>query len=525
MVGHVQREVVGAQAADHRPTGRQYGAVLDEQRKGVQLVRGTRRVAATDTRQRQKGELRRRVRIGGVERPVHRQREARLPVVAPIPTGREVGFEARQLAGPRDFTAAAPHLLVVALQQRRRALHLAVLVDEGVGLQVVVVAQRVVVVERMGQPGGGAQPGLEDRAQPAHVLLVAAVDHVVVDVHRARIPAHLPQYRIGSVALQRRAPVGLGHALVLLLQRQGVAGVVAQRRAPGGGRLPRVAVAALRALRALRAVQVQPQHMAGAGRRAQAALQAQRQLALVAQAQPHLAQVALKVGDLGDQVDRAAHRARAVEEAGRPADRLHPVDQPGVDRAGRDRVVLHADAVVELRQAGRAEAAVEHRAGRTRLGREADAGDVDQRILAVDDEPGVQLGSGDHLHGGRRFTQRQAQARAAGRAFIELPGRGGGDLDALGCFGLRPGTAAGTGGSSGDEGAAVVTGCHGNGFQGGGVVFPACGAICGEWIRHVPMTRGAPWRRRALEWQGDGGGGLPGARVKTGIAAPIAPRS
>src|SRR5690606_8868702 len=58
--------------------------------------------------------------------------------------------------------------------------------------------------------------------------------------------------------------------------------------------------------------------------------------------------VVVEAGQAGDVVDRAAHRTHAMEEARRPADRLHPFVLPRVHRARGDGGVLHVDAVEQL---------------------------------------------------------------------------------------------------------------------------------------------------------------------------------
>ncbi|MNV78661.1 hypothetical protein D3C71_1721640 [compost metagenome] len=103
---------------------------------------------------------------------------------------------------------------------------------------------------------------------------------------------------------------------------------------------------------------------AAAGFTGQLLVQAHGQLAAVERAQPELAVVeGVALRQLGDVVDRAAHRARAEQEGGGAADGLDAVIDPAVHRAPGHGVVLHRDAVEQLRDLAAGEPPVADRAG------------------------------------------------------------------------------------------------------------------------------------------------------------------
>ncbi len=432
-VDHRDFDLVGTHAGAQRPARGQHGVVLGKQRHRAQLVGGPGHEAGGDARGVAEAHRGRLQGVGDVERAGHAQGVAGLRVPAQVPAQGPGTAAAGQRAAVRQFATAAGHVLVVPLQQRVGALHLPVAVDPGGGLDVLVVAQRLVVVQGVAGPGARRQVDFGDAAHPQHVLLIQAVDGVVVHAARARVDARFTHHGVAGVAQQRGAPVGLVHPFVLLLQRQRVAGVRAQGGAPRQAQLPRLAVAALRVHAAAGGVEVGPQHMAVRWRRApHPALQAEGGLPLVAQRQPRVAEVTLGVGDLGDDVDGAAHGTGPVEEARGAADGLHPLHQPGVHRPRGDGVVLHGDAVVELAQAGGPEAPVEHRARRARLGREADAWHELEHVLRVQRADGLEAGAVDADDAGWGLARAQAQARAGGVGRVQPRQGRAGDLDPLG---------------------------------------------------------------------------------------------
>ncbi|NUZ07394.1 hypothetical protein HQN59_16645 [Schlegelella sp. ID0723] len=279
----------------------------------------------------------------------------------------------------------------------------------------------------------GRELPLDDRARPGDILLVLAVQHVVVDLARARVDRHRADDGIGCVAQQGRSPVGLVDAFVLAFDGQRVAEVRCEGRAPRPRKLPALAVVAHRRVRALGGVHVGAQHVAVARASAEAALHAGGELPLRACHGPAIGLVASHIRDLGDDVDRAADGTAAVQEARGAADGFHAVDDPGIHGPRRDGVVLDRDAVVQLGQARGAEAAIEGRARGTGLAGERDAGHGLVHVLGVERPHGVDGLAVDDGHAGRGLAKGDWQARGGGGPRVEFGRSGAGDLDALQC--------------------------------------------------------------------------------------------
>ncbi|MNV31698.1 hypothetical protein D3C71_1230160 [compost metagenome] len=117
-------------------------------------------------------------------------------------------------------------------------------------------------------------------------------------------------------------------------------------------------------------------------------------------------------GQLGHVVDGAAHRARAEQKGGGAANGLDAVVDPAIDGAPGNGVVLHGNAVEQLRHLAAREAAIADRA-RIAWGRcVVHAGNAARNLLRVQGAARFDLLARDHGDAGRRFAQGQAQAAA-----------------------------------------------------------------------------------------------------------------
>lgn len=102
----------------------------------------------------------------------------------------------------------------MALQQRIGADHTAVVGIEGIGLDVLVVAQGVVVIQGVAEPQRVVHPIVQNPPTPFHGLLVEAILRVVVLEAGAIVDADLAD----EGTQHGCAPVRLVHILVLVFQ-------------------------------------------------------------------------------------------------------------------------------------------------------------------------------------------------------------------------------------------------------------------------------------------------------------------
>ncbi|MNJ46007.1 hypothetical protein D3C77_411260 [compost metagenome] len=117
-----------------------------------------------------------------------------------------------------DFEAVAVQLLVMPLQERRAANHLAVVGVVAVVFEIAIIALARVVVQGVVQACVVIELVVDDRAQPAYTLLIAAIGNVVV----GKPPACVDLHRIAHRVQNRRAPIGAVFLLFQVLQGQGV---------------------------------------------------------------------------------------------------------------------------------------------------------------------------------------------------------------------------------------------------------------------------------------------------------------
>ncbi len=178
---------------------------------------------------------------------------------------------------------------------------------------------------------------------------------------------------------------------------------------------------------AMPAAEVQAHEMAGIGGVAgQCLVDAERHFAVVEAAMADTAVDGLLVaaGQFGDVVDRAAHRARTMQERRWPADQFDAVEHPGIHWP-RGAAVAQVDAVVQLGNLVLGEAAVGHEAAKAGVGRGVDAGHGVDHVLAVLGAALLDQAAVRDTDRGRRFPRGEAQARAGADRLVQLHAAGG----------------------------------------------------------------------------------------------------
>ena len=323
-------------------------------------------------------------------------------------------------AGQRGFESAvqpvARQVMVVALQKRLGAGDDAVAAVEGVDLDVAEVALGVIRIKRVLEAEVRVGPPLGDRAQPLHVLGIQAVGAVVVLTACARVDGQAAR----GVLPQGRAPVGAIDVLGLVFIGQGVRELGREIGKHRSGNLPGAGVYAVHMRAGAFHVHVQPRVVgrAGGGVARNQAVQPHGAFLerAVAQAQARFADGAA-LGHLGDVVDRAAHAARAIQEAGCAAYGFHAVIHPAIDRTHGD-AVLQVDAVEKLIDGSAGKTAPMHvdAAGCVMRRHARHAAQDVLRVLRAGCLDGAAVDDGD---GRRHLARRQPQAAGRGGGGVQ----------------------------------------------------------------------------------------------------------
>ncbi|MNI28097.1 hypothetical protein D3C73_818610 [compost metagenome] len=385
--------------------------------------------------------------------------KARDLVLADVGAERPIAAQARDGRAIQPFDAVAQQALLVPLQQRARTQHQAVVGVEAIAFQVAEVAVRAVVVQRVLQRQVRPRAPFGHGSRPQHRLLVQAVVDVVVLEARAIHDVAFALHHAVGIGLQRRAPVGAVDLFALEFKREGLGHVGAQVRQQGRGHLGGAAMVAVDPAVAGTGVGVDAQVVAlPAGIARQLLVQADGVLAAVEGTQAELGVIeGVAFGQLGHVVDGAAHRARAEQKGGGAADGFDAVVDPAIDGAPGDGVVLHGNAVEQLRHLAARKSAIADRAGIARGRGVIHAGDAARNLLRVQGTARFDLLARDHGDAGRRFAQGQAQAAAGIVVGVQVDhaiGRGCGvarTVDGGGRQGLHGGFGGqGQGGTAGD---------------------------------------------------------------------------